>query len=166
MDQTAAVWQLTVASAAARVGGPFVSGAVDGAINALVFGLDGSSLRELAGMSRSSRSEDVRELLPGALADAGVSPSPSEDEALLITLRALAIETLLGWIPVRQLTSWAHDAIGHLGVDAAQSIVMLDDELDLAEQGIRSTVEPRIVIEGFLIATKPFLDRFSLPAGA
>jgi hypothetical protein len=74
MGQDSAIWQLTAASAAAMAGERFVSLAVDGAVNALVVGLDGPALSELAGMSRSACSEDVRDLLPAALLDAGVAP--------------------------------------------------------------------------------------------
>lgn len=169
MGQDGAIWQLTVASAAAMAGEHFVSLAVDGAVNALVVGLDGPALRELAGMSRSTPSEHVRDLLPGALAEAGVQPHLSVDEANLINLRTLAIHALLGWIPVRSLTSWAHATIGHQGIDVAQSIVMLDDELDLTESRANSTGDARIIIEAFLAASRKLIDRFAAtprPTGA
>ncbi|WP_308491866.1 hypothetical protein [Microbacterium terrisoli] len=133
--QAAAILQPVVASAAVGVGGQFVSLAMDGAVSAIVSGLDGPYLRELAGMSRSSRSDDVREPLPAAVAEAGLSPG--EGEVPLISLRALAIDALLGQVPVRRLTSWAHEVIGHTGMDAAQSIAMLDD--DLVENGDRAS---------------------------
>lgn len=162
MGQDGAVWQLTMASAAAMSGERFVSLAVDGALNALVVGLDGPALRELAGMSRSMPSEGVRDLLPGALAEVGVAPPVSVDEANLINLRTLAIHALLGWIPIRSLTSWAHATIGHQGIDAAQSIVMLDDDLDLSESGVNNTVDARVIIEAFLAASRHLVDRFAV----
>lgn len=97
MGRDSAIWQLTVASAAEMAGERFVALAVDGAVNALVVGLDGPALRELAGMSRSARGEDVRDLLQGALTDAGIAAPMSADEADLINLRALATHALLGW---------------------------------------------------------------------
>lgn len=57
MSGDAAVDQLILASAHSLVGRPFTALAVDGAVDALVAGLDGDALRELAGLSRSSREE-------------------------------------------------------------------------------------------------------------
>ncbi|MDF2563460.1 MAG: hypothetical protein K0R99_4906 [Microbacterium sp.] len=162
MSQDAAIWQLTVASANALTGARFSSVAVNGAVNALVEGLDGPFLRELAGMSRSARGEDIRDMLENALADVGVTPPMSVDEANIIRLRVMAIEALLGRTSVRSLTSWAHDVIGHEGTDAAQHIVMLDDDLDLdlAQSGAAAEIDARGTIETFLAESKHLVGRF------
>jgi len=162
MGQDSAIWQLTVASAAAMAGERFVPLAVDGAVNALVVGLDGPALRELAGMSRSSRGEDVRDLLTKALIDAGIAPPLSVDEANLINLRAFAIYALLGWIPIRALTSWAYAAVGYQGIAVAASIVELDDQLDLAESGVIKPFDSRVIIEAFLADSRQLIDRFAV----
>lgn len=164
MGRDSAIWQLTVASAAEMAGERFVALAVDGAVNALVVGLDGPALRELAGMSRSARGEDVRELLQGALTDAGIAAPMSADEADLINLRALATHALLGWVSVRELTGWAYAAIGYQGIAAAQSIVELDDELDLVESGVAKPFDPRLIIEAFLADSRHLIDRFAATA--
>lgn len=115
-------------------------------------------------MSRSTRSEDVRDLLPVALGDTGVAPPVSVDEADLINLRALAIHALLGWIPFRSLTSWAYAVIGYEGLDAARIIVELDDELEMADSGVIEQFDPRATIEAFLADTRHLIDRFTLAA--
>ncbi|MFE7844589.1 hypothetical protein ACFUTX_05255 [Microbacterium sp. NPDC057407] len=163
MGRDSAIWQLAVASAAEMAGERFVALAVDGAVNALVVGLDGPALRELAGMSRSARSEDVRDLLQKALTDAGVAHL-SADEADLINLRARATHALLGWISVRELASWAYAAIGYEGIAAARNIVALDDELDMVESGVAKPFNPRPIIETFLADSRHLIDRFAATA--
>lgn len=161
MSQRQAVWQLSVANVNALLGRRFVALAVDGALAALVSGLDGHALRELAGLSRCSRDEDVRDLLDPALGETGVPVPMSVSDAQVICLRAMAIDVLFDRGSVRNLTSWAHAVIGHDGADAAQDIVELDDELDLVDFGHIPRIDARPIIESFLRASRPLVDRLT-----
>lgn len=65
------------------------------AANWLVQGYDGTSLAELAGLSgRDTR--EVRDLLPAALADAGVAPLSSRQAALKVAYNHIATMHLAG----------------------------------------------------------------------
>ncbi len=109
--------------------------AIEGAVDALLAGVDDLAVAELAGLSRSSGIHEVRACLDRALESLGIpTPMPLTD-ARIIVLREMAAEVLAGRLDAREMSRWAHRVIGHEGIEVAHSIVLLDDELDYAELG-------------------------------
>ncbi|MFD8754277.1 GNAT family N-acetyltransferase [Kitasatospora sp. NPDC059577] len=114
---------------------------IDAACEALVAGLDGPALRELAACSYGEAFTDLDDLLPPALAEQGLVFHPhgsrSADGA---ALRALAARFLDGKMTARELTRLVHQCFGH-ELDEADPLSCLDDEYDILAYGPRSREE-------------------------
>lgn len=149
--------QLVTARARSIAGGRFAALAVDGALAALVAGQDGEALRELAGLSRSSRDQDVEGLLDGALRDIGIEAPMTSIDAQIVVLREMVSDALRGRISLRTVTSWAHDTIGHDGSPIAQPIVELDDHADA--EGFTADADFRLILLGFLQSSAAVSER-------
>ncbi|MEU9043773.1 MULTISPECIES: GNAT family N-acetyltransferase [unclassified Kitasatospora] len=111
---------------------------IDAACEALVVGLDGPALRELAACEYADAVTDLDALLPPALAEQGLDFHPngsrSADEA---ALRALAARCLDGELTPRELTRVVHQRWGHQ-LDESDPLSCLDDEYDMLDYGTRT----------------------------
>ncbi|MER7770005.1 GNAT family N-acetyltransferase [Kitasatospora sp. NPDC096140] len=114
---------------------------VDAACEALVVGLDGPALRELAACSYREAATELHTLLPAAMAEQGLVFHPfGGDGAEEDVLRALAVAFLNGELTPRELTRAAHQRFGH-ELDAADPLSCLDDEYDTLAYSTRSRDE-------------------------
>lgn len=153
---------LVAARARSIMGLSFAASAVDSAVDALTAGFDGQGLRELAGLSRSSSDDDVRELLERALVDVGAGGDMPHEFAQILVLRDLALEVLDGRMSLREFTRWAHDKIGHDGPEVSADLVALEDEFDVDET-LRGSDRPanlpedRRRLESFVAAAAVYL---------
>jgi hypothetical protein len=157
-SQSAAI-QLVTARARSIAGGSYAALAVDGALAALVAGEDGATLRELAGLSKSSRDDDVVDLLDGALQEVGIATPIETADAEIVVLREMVSEVLAARVSLRTVTSWAHYVIGHDGASVAQPIVGLDDQADAS--GFVADADSRPILLAFLTASSPTLERLA-----
>ncbi|MEV7772008.1 GNAT family N-acetyltransferase [Kitasatospora sp. NPDC086791] len=114
---------------------------IDAACEALVAGLDGPALRELAACSYGEATTDLDDLLSPALTEQGLVLHPrgsrSADQA---ALRALATGFLAGELTARELTRVVHQRFGH-ELEAADPLSCLDDEYDILAYGTRTRAE-------------------------
>lgn len=102
---------------------------IDAATDLLVLGHDSPALRELAGMSIADSAYEVEPVVHRMLAEIGVETllDVSTDRA---GLEAQLERFLDGAVGLRQLSQWAHSAIGHEGDEKCQPFVLLDDIYD------------------------------------
>jgi hypothetical protein len=128
---------------------------VSSACDALVAGLDGPSLRILAGLTRAEADYDVPAILPAALAELGLAFHPpgslSGKEA---TVRALAAQAVSGSLTPRELAAAVHRHFGH-SLPLASRLAALDDEYDLGDY---ATMTPEQADEA-VIAEARYLTR-------
>lgn len=114
---------------------------IDAACEALVVGLDGPALRELAACSYGEAATGPHVLLPPAMAEQGLVFHPSgSGSAAEAVLRALAARVLDGDMTPRELTRAVHQRFGH-ELDPADPLSCLDDEYDLLGVHSRSREE-------------------------
>jgi hypothetical protein len=112
----------------------WMSELVDSATNCLVAGLDSPSLCVLAGTSKVETQFIVEPLVADTLdelGEAAILDTPPERGALEAMIRRF----LDGRLTTRELSSWAHSAIGHDGPDDCQPFVLLDDIYDWESAG-------------------------------
>lgn len=102
---------------------------VDSATELLVVGFDTPHLRELAGASAAESMWVIEPLVHATIdeLDAGRLLEGSPERA---SLQAMLRRYLQRRIALRDLSSWAHVAIGHEGEGALQPFVELDDIYD------------------------------------
>lgn len=101
----------------------------DAATDLLVLGYDTPALRELAGLSADGLFYDVEPVLAAALDQLGV-PDLLHGSADRAGLEARLDLFLDGEMSLRELSSWAHQTIGHEGEADLQPFVLLDDIYD------------------------------------
>jgi hypothetical protein len=107
----------------------WMSELVDSATNCLVAGLESPSLCVLAGTSKVETQFIVEPLVADTLdelGEAAILDPPPERGALEAMIRRFVD----GRLTTRELSSWAHSAIGHEGPDDCQPFVLLDDIYD------------------------------------
>ncbi|MEV7183667.1 GNAT family N-acetyltransferase [Kitasatospora sp. NPDC093102] len=114
---------------------------IDAACEALVAGLDGPALRELAACPYGEAATELHALLPPALAEQGLVFHPSgSTSATEAVLRALAARFLDEELTPRELTRAVHQRFGHR-LEAADPLSCLDDEYDILDHGTRTREE-------------------------
>lgn len=139
MDTEAARQGLIDAAAWYSLSGDSPAELTGAAARALVAGLDGPALRELAGLPATSSWGDVQSVAAAAFSELGLRfPEWHSDDAKRDALRTLARRHRQRQLSARDLTAWAHANVGHEGPDDLTDFAELDDELDLAEGGIGS----------------------------
>jgi len=107
---------------------------VDAACDALVAGLDGPSLRILAGVSRRHADEEVPEIVEAALRDVDLPSHPrASQDAEEAAIRVLAARVLAGLLAPCGLTGWAFLRYGHDTQPLAERLVELDELYELVE---------------------------------
>ncbi|HEY3562543.1 MAG TPA: hypothetical protein VGL05_33990 [Kribbella sp.] len=94
------------------------------AANWIVQGYDGLSLAELAGLSGRDPHE-VRDLLPAALADAGIAPLSSHQAAFKVAYDHIANLSLAG----RARWTWVVNKVAELVIDNAYADEALEQPL-------------------------------------
>lgn len=158
----AALDELTYARALWVMRQPAVRIAVDSAVAGLIAGLDNWALRELAGLPLATGDFELGQLLDETLTALDPHyPPMTESDATILTIRRYALRYVDGTLTARQLSMWAHDMVGHDGPRVAQSIVNLDDDLDLEESGAgRGHVDSDAVVREFLSSTASIAARF------
>lgn len=99
------------------------------AADLLVLGYDSPALRELAGLSAGDLFYEVEPVLATALEQLGASDllSGSANRAGLAARLELFLDRDMS---LRELSTWAHQVIGHEGEDDLQPFVLLDDIYD------------------------------------
>lgn len=107
---------------------------VDTAVEALMVGLDTTSLVRLAGTTRADADVEVHELLPAAMEELRL-PYFGWDhpESRLLAVAALAREHVHGRLPARDLCRIVHARFGHDAHDLIEPFAVLDDEYDTLE---------------------------------
>ncbi|WP_157803667.1 hypothetical protein [Luteimicrobium subarcticum] len=102
---------------------------VDAATDLLVLGYDASALGELAGMSPCASFYDVDPVLTTVLDQVGAADllGRGADRAGLEAHLGLFLDRT---ITLRELSTWAHQTIGHDGEEDLQPFVELDDVYD------------------------------------
>jgi hypothetical protein len=134
--------RLREATALWNVGYGTAADVVDAACDALVAGVDGPSLRMLAGVMRRHADSEVPEHVEAALVDVGLHyhqrGSRDAEEA---AIRVLAARVVAGALEPEALTVWARIRYGHDAQPLAERLVELDEVYDIREQSGRSTDE-------------------------
>ena len=123
---------------------------VAAAVDRVAAGVPGERLLVLASLYSDASSWEVLDALNAALAEAGEPPLvEGTDEIAILALRSACRRFLAGETDVRSLSSWAHAKVGHEGPEVAESLVLLDDDLDVVgPQG----VEPAMLLDARLRA--------------
>lgn len=113
-----------------RTSGPAGTRAViDAATDLLVLGYDSPALRELAGLTPQDSYYDIEPVLVRVLDQLelnGLLDGSAERAGLTSRLE----QFLDGELSLRELSTWAHQSIGHDGEDDLQPFVLLDDIYD------------------------------------
>lgn len=101
----------------------------DAAADLLVLGYDTPALRQLAGLSPGDSFYEVEPAVTAALDELEIGDllDISADRAGLEARLGLFLD---GKLTLRELSTWAHQMIGHEGEDDLQPFVMLDDIYD------------------------------------
>ncbi|UTT62437.1 hypothetical protein [Microcella humidisoli] len=133
--------------------------AINAATRSLLEGIDGDSLRELAGERPDMNTFELGALIDRAITSAGGSVEElTRESALYICAVHYAKQVLAGTLGVRELARWAHQQIGHEGPGWSEELVLLDDAFDeYADFGGSWATEPdwRQVIGELLSAPPP-----------
>ena len=107
---------------------------VDAAVEALVAGVDSPSFVRLAGLTRAEADQEVRDLLPDALAELGFPLLGYDDPGnQVLGAAAIAEEYLLGRLTPRELTEQIHRRYGHQCDPLIEALSSLDDDYDTME---------------------------------
>jgi hypothetical protein len=155
------VLELFVARALWLVRNDAASTAIDAATRALVEGMDSAPLRELAGASPDINVFELGALIDSALTSAGVPIGEfTDDDALQLAMRHYATCVLRGEMQAREIAGWAHSRIGHEGPAWAQDLVDLDDRYDDFDGGWGTEPDAAQVLERFLVASRPVMDKW------
>ncbi|HZG06117.1 MAG TPA: hypothetical protein VE546_21485 [Streptomyces sp.] len=139
---------------------------VSAACDALVAGLDSPGLRALAACTRAEADYDVRELLPLALEELGLTFYPfGSDTGREAAARALARRMLAGELTPRDLTRRIHRRHGHdlalterlAELDDEYDILEYDDEYGIFEHGDRTVarIDAEVIAEARRLAAQP-----------
>lgn len=145
MQKLLAAYALTVIEVGSK------AASVAAAVDALVEGLDGPSLRDLAGRPLDSNPFEIASLLGSSLNELGFDVSTmTRADATSLVLRDQAQEVRAGNQSLRAFAKWAHNTIGHEGEAPADEAVMLDDEYDLFDAGSRFEPDGSAIIEKLL----------------
>ncbi|MGW5280731.1 hypothetical protein ACWERI_15005 [Streptomyces collinus] len=124
-----------------RMGEIRASDVVTGACDALVAGLDSPALRILAACTRAEADYDVRDLLPPALDELGLTlPTVGSVAGQEAAVRALAARMLAGDLTPRELAFRIHQRFGH-ELPLAERLAGLDDEYDFLEYSDRTPAQ-------------------------
>lgn len=125
-ERRAATTDLADTSALWRAGLVGESEVVRATTEALVAGLDGPTLRMVAGLPAHDPDRELDQLLPSALAEQGL-PSPERDstEAAYTALVALARQVSTGRRTPRELAWWANSGFG-CRLDLAETLAEAD----------------------------------------
>ncbi|REJ06100.1 hypothetical protein DY023_07365 [Microbacterium bovistercoris] len=111
----------------------------DAATDALVHGSESAAVAELAGIRDDENPFVVDALVARVVADLGLESAMSEDPELPAA-RRLCRATLTGETSERELTRWIHSYFHHESTsDLVNQLADLDDEFDLAEDGVQGT---------------------------
>lgn len=132
------------------------------ASDAVADGDAGEAMLALASLYRDALRWDVARALDAALDEHGEPPLiPDSNELRILALRVACRRYLRGGVELRAFSSWTHREIGHGGPAVAEELVLLDDDLDLAIDGLgpipyRADLHQQAVarIERFLRATQ------------
>ncbi|SCG66474.1 hypothetical protein [Micromonospora humi] len=127
LQETAALWS-TGPGTAAQV--------IEAACDCLVAGVDGPTLRILAGAScaRGEESDELRRWLEGALTELSLTYYPQGSrEGEEAAVRIMARRALAGEITPRELTVWAYLHITWDGTPLAAELVTLENTYEYAE---------------------------------
>jgi hypothetical protein len=134
VTERAATGRLLDAVALWEVGSVDGADVISAAVDALVAGLDSSSLRELAGASAKESRWTLRPLVEATLDELGETyPGPGTDEIQIAAARVMCERLLQGSVSARELATWAYSTIGHEGAARLQPFVQLDDAYDFNE---------------------------------
>ncbi|MFI0219722.1 hypothetical protein [Streptomyces lydicus] len=139
------------------VGEISASDVVNAACDALVAGLDTPSLRILAACTRAEANYDVRDLLPPALDELGLTFHPVASEAgQEAAARALTRRMLAGELRPWELTFRIHQRYGH-ELPLTERLAELDDEYAILEYGNRTVdqVNAEVTAEARRLAAHP-----------
>ncbi|MBU2693958.1 hypothetical protein [Pimelobacter sp. 30-1] len=134
----------------------------------LVLGYDTPALREVAGLSPGDSIYQVEPFVSAAVEQLGIDDLLSTP-AVRAGLEARLELYLAGDLALRELSSWAHRAIGHDGADDLQPFAYLDDIYDVWEYAGRDLqhldVVTRQAARDFLAGRAvPRLDMLEPPA--
>ncbi|GLX24173.1 hypothetical protein [Streptomyces lavendulae] len=114
---------------------------VEAACSALVAGLDGPTLRMLAGCTHAEAPYEVPELLPAALEELGLVFYPHNSEiGPEAAARALAHRFLAGGLTPQDLVFRMHLRFGH-ELPLAERLAELDDEYAIFEHGDKTLAQ-------------------------
>ena len=156
-----AVDLLTQAWALCMLREDFAPVAVDAAVDALVAGIDNAPIPELAGLPLPANPFEAKDLLRRTTEVMDIDYSHmSESDACAVVLRRRVLDFRAGAMSLRELTSWARRLIGHDRTPETEDIVLLDDDLDLVEAGVKAAVDSESVIQQFLDATSGYSNRW------
>lgn len=147
LNDAAALWIACTADA---------TDVVDAACTCLVSGLDGPTLRMLAGASSVNAREEVTQWLDDTLTELGLPSHPRHGREVMTenALRAMARKLLNGSITPNDLTSWAHGVIGHDNLPLAENLVHLDDVYDCLDytDTTRDDIDADVIAEARRLA--------------
>ncbi|MGF6832847.1 hypothetical protein QF015_001012 [Paenarthrobacter sp. TE4293] len=153
-----ALWSIRQDAAAA---------AIAAATDALVEGLDGPALRELAGAWPNINVFELGVLMDDALKELGVATGDmTKDDAQLVAAYHYASQTTDGTLPLRELASWAHRVVGHEGHPIAQELVELDDAYDAYDGWGGKPDDAMQVVTNFMDAAGPEIQKWMRPGAA
>jgi|GEM_PF-1530967 len=123
---------------------------IDAACVCLVTGLDTPTLQILAGAPTAHASEELSYWLDDTLSELGLpNYARHSPEAREAATRVMARKLLAGGITPSELTSWAHQVIGHDASPLLDELVCLDDVfgcLDYSEE-TEEDVNARVMVE-------------------
>ena len=110
-------------------------GVVRAACDALVAGVDGKHLAELAGLSVTvHRDAETVTIVSDALEEQGLPQLViGSEDALVAATQVVAEEVLRGIRTPRAAAAWGHRVVGHEGPARLQTLVELDDRYDSVE---------------------------------
>jgi hypothetical protein len=111
----------------------------DAATELLINGCDSAAVAELAGIPTDENAFAVDALLSRVIVDLGLKTASGADMDL-IAVRRLCRAALTGETSERELTRWVHEYFHHESSSALVNLLAeLDDDFDVAEDGIRSS---------------------------
>lgn len=118
----------------------------DAATNALVAGLDGIALAELAGIPKAENPFEVDNLIDRVTNELDLDPRIlAKPESLAI--RRMCREVLAGRLSERALSGWVHTRFHHESdFEPLNQLAILDDDFDDLEYAGRDTSPVRIQI--------------------
>lgn len=126
LGDTVALWELRATSSPEEV--------ITAATDALVAGVDSTTLRVLAGASPKDDYWTLHPLIEDTFVELGIPlPAPGTDELQVAATRAMAKRVVNGVLTASEFTRWAHTTIGHEGAIELQPLVELDNAWGVTE---------------------------------